>query len=57
MIRFDRTELAPYPNKSLDPMDFNAKEALKSIVRTESLKKMPKKIKKSKFVANPLDSE
>ncbi len=53
MIRFDRTELAPYPNKSLDPMDFNAK----SIVRTESLKKMPKKIKKSKFVANPLDSE
>jgi len=28
MIRFGRIELASYPNKSLDSMVFNAKEAL-----------------------------
>ena len=27
MIRFDSIELATYPNKPLDPMDFKAKEA------------------------------
>jgi hypothetical protein len=28
MIRFGRIELATYPNKPLDSMDFNANEAL-----------------------------
>ena len=30
MIMFDRIELATYPDKPLDSMDFNEKEALKS---------------------------
>ncbi len=35
--RFGRIELAIYPNKQLDLMDFDAKEALNSsLVRTES---------------------
>jgi hypothetical protein len=48
MIRF---ELATYSIRPLDPMDFKAKEAFNSSSdHSNRIIKMPKKIKKSKFV-------
>jgi hypothetical protein len=43
MIQFGRIELATYPNKPLDSMDFNEKEALNlSAVRSNQSSKSSK---------------
>ncbi len=53
MIWFDRIELTTYPNKPLDYMDCNTKEAFNSSSvkpNHENFKKISKKLKNSKFI-------
>ena len=60
MIRFERIELATYPNKPLDSMDFNSKEALNSSsVESNRIMKILKKCQKTLKIRNivrPIES-